>query len=303
MKTYDEGKFKLYNGIDMPDLCYGPGIVLSGSTIRQEMSGIKFECSMIGKFIRNKNVVKSIEESYNIGYRCYDTSAAYRDSEVIIKTALEKYERESYFFTTKISNRQQLSRNVYRTFDLTMKKLEGLEYIDLYLIHWPRPGYLEIWKQMEDLYLDGKVRAIGVCNCQINHLDELMNIARVKPMVNQFEIHPLFIPAELCEYCNENDIQIMAYTPTARCDDRLINSIRLNQIARKYNKSVVQIILKWHIQRGRIPVVATSQLQHLKDNINIQDFEMKEWELLDIDEMNINSRLRYDSNACDFWNL
>lgn len=186
---------------------------------------------------------------------------------------------------------------------MTSLKNLDTDYVDLYLMHWPVEGkYIKSWKIMERLYEKGLAKAIGVCNCNIHHLEELRKQAKIMPMVNQFECHPLFTQNELREYCKENNIQVMAYTPTARMDERLFKTV-LSKIAKKYSKTVAQIIIKWHIQIGNIPIVNTSNLEHLRQNYNVFDFELTQQEVYEITKININSRLRYDPDNCDFRQL
>ena len=173
--------------------------------------------------------------------------------------------------------------------------------VDLYMFHWPVTGvYLDTWKQMEQLYKEGYCRAIGVANCHQHHLEAILKTAKVIPAVNQFEVHPLFTQKALIEFCKSRGIAVEAYTPIARFDDRLVRLPALNAIARKYNKSVVQIVLRWHIQNGIIPVVRSLNKRRQLENISIFDFGLTEEEVWKIDGFNINSRLRYDPDNCDF---
>ena len=171
-------------------------------------------------------------------------------------------------------------------------------------MHWPViRNYIDVWKQMEELYLQGKVGAIGVCNCHIHHLEEILSCGEVKPMIHQMEVHPLFTQNEMRQFCNKEGIQIMAYTPIARNDDRLLDSRILNNIARKYKKTISQVVLRWHTQLGNIPVVSTKSVKHYQENNHIFDFCLSEEEMNQITSININSRLRYDSDNCDFLEL
>jgi diketogulonate reductase-like aldo/keto reductase len=131
-------------------------------------------------------------------------------------------------------------------------------------------------------------------------LEEIFKIAEINPMVNQFEIHPLFTQKSLIEFCKSKGIQVEAYSPIARFDDRLVRLPALNAIARKYNKTIIQIVLRWHIQNGVIPIVRSLNKIWQSENISIFDFELTEEEMGKIDSFNINSRLRYDPDNCDF---
>lgn len=303
MKQSNHQYVTLYNGVHIPMLCYGPGIIKENqSMVRNIFTHKDYSLRALSDAYVNYKKNQTLSRAYDIGYRCFDTSAAYSDCEKLLGSSLRQKKRNTYFVTTKISNQQQLGKNVKRVYQQSLKNM-GLKYVDLYLMHWPQPGYLETWKQMEELYLTKKVRAIGVCNFQLNHFEELLKVAEVKPMVHQFEIHPLFSQEKLCRYCVEQDIQIMAYTPIARGDDRLMNNSGLRSIAIKHRKDIVQVILRWHFQKKQIPVLSSANKQHLQNNINIFDFALNEKEMLFIDSLNINSRLRYDANNCNFHDL
>ena len=170
-------------------------------------------------------------------------------------------------------------------------------------MHWPVTDYfLDSWKEMEKLYKEGMCKAIGVCNCNIHHLNELESVAEIMPMVNEFECHPLFTQKELREYCKEKNIQVMAYTSTGRMDERLKKTV-LVPLAKKYNKSIAQIILRWHQQIGNIPIINSVNPKHMVENTNIYDFNLSNEEIASIESININSRLRYDPDNCDFKQL
>jgi diketogulonate reductase-like aldo/keto reductase len=199
-----------------------------------------------------------------------------------------------------VSNKRQEKGNIREELFNTLKSYQT-DYVDLYMFHWPVTGvYLDTWKQMEQLYKEGYCRAIGVANCHQHHLEEIFEIAEVIPMVNQFEIHPLFTQKPLIEFCKSKGIQVEAYTPIARFDDRLARLPALNAIARKYNKTIVQIVLRWHIQNKVIPVVRSLNKKRQLENISIFEFKLTEEEMCKIDSFNINSRLRYDPDNCDF---
>ena len=298
-------KFVLSNGVDIPQLGYGSAIVLTymyGDYSRKTI--IKY---WMKNFIKNRTqyrkdigigrVLNSVEQEILI-----DTSRAYGGSEFAIGKAIKSKGRDKFFIVTKLCNGDQYNHSVMEGFEKSLEQL-GVDYVDLYLMHWPVEGeYINSWKEMEKIYQSGRARAIGVCNCNIRHLEEIKKKADVIPMVNQFECHPLFTQEKLCNYCKENNIQIMAYTSTGRMDERL-NKTVIPVIAEKYNKTSAQIIIKWHIQKGIIPLVNTSNVKHLKDNFNIWDFNLTQEEIEKISAVNINSRLRYDPENCDFRQL
>jgi diketogulonate reductase-like aldo/keto reductase len=230
-----------------------------------------------------------------------DFSAAY-GNEWLIGRAIRDcgIARKNLFLTSRVSNRQQEKGNIRDELFKTLKYYQT-EYVDLYMLHWPVTGiYLDTWKQIEQIYKEGYCRVIGVANCHQHHLEEIFKIAEIIPMVNQIEIHPLFTQKTLIEFCKSKEIAVEAYTPIARFDDRLVRLPALNAIARKYNKTIVQIVLRWHIQNGVIPIIRSLNKRRQLENISIFDFELTEEEMRKIDGFNINSRLRYDPDNCDF---
>lgn len=232
----------------------------------------------------------------------FDTSRAYAGSECMLGKSLKKYDRDKYYIVTKLCNGDQYKGNVRVALEKSMTEL-GVDYVDLYLMHWPvEEHYIDSWRQMEELYKEGMCKAIGVCNFNIHHLQELEKSAEIMPMVNQFECHPLLTQENLRKYCNDRHIQIMAYTSTARMDERLKKTC-LVSIAKKYNKSIAQIILRWHQQIGNIPIVNTFNKVHLLNNLDIENFSLTEEEINKISGINIGCRLRYDPDNCDFKQL
>ena len=289
-------------------ICYGTGITETHS------SGIKrkyHEVKCLLKMFSNKtNIIarrsyylpRMIDLCFQNNCIMFDTSRAYGGSEYTLGRTLRKYPRDKYCIITKLCNTDQFKHNVRGGFEKSLSEL-GVQYIDLYLMHWPVEGhFIESWKEMEQIYKEGKCRAIGVCNFNIHHLEELKKYAEIMPMVNEIECHPLFTQDELRDYCNQNDIQILAYTSTARGDERLKKTC-LVPIAKKYGKTITQVILRWHQQIGNIPIVNSTNRSHMLENINIRDFDLTDDEIEEITRININSRLRYDPDNCDFSQL
>ena len=275
----------------------------------QLANGVEMPCIGMGTWpLRHKELIKAVVAGTSYGFKSIDAARDYGNEPSLAKALNKAYKinnisRNQLFITSKIGNDQQIKGNIKEELKETLNNLKT-DYLDLWLLHWPYPNlYTETWKQMEELYNEGKVKAIGVCNFHIHHFEELFQISNIKPMVHQFEIHPLFTQEELRKFCINQDIQIMAYTPTGRCDDRLMNNGILNDISFRTNKTIVQVILRWHLQKGHIPVVRTFKVKHLKENINIFDFELSQKEIEQIGSININSRLRYDSDNCDFYRL
>lgn len=180
-----------------------------------------------------------------------------------------------------------------RLFASSEAKLGGR--IDVYLLHWPFPFlWREQWRMMEDLYLSGRCRAIGVCNFDKAMLGRLLERCRVKPMVNQFERHPLFQQEETAGYCRENGIVVMSYSPFARMDGRLMRNPALERIAAAHGKSVGQVILRWNVEHGDIPIPASRSEAHIRENFDVCGFSLSPDEVAEIDALESGCRVRYD---------
>lgn len=290
---------------DYDNLCFGTGITWR---CRQD-SNLKKFVYLTRNFLKNRdqlnkdfNLARVIDIAMQNGCHMFDTSRAYSGSEYVLGKALKKYNRSSYVICTKLCNKDQFTGNVRGALEKSLREL-GMDYVDIYLMHWPvKDYYIENWKQMEQLYREGLCRAIGVCNCNIHHLQALENSAEIMPMFNQIECHPLFTQSDLRAYCTKKNIRIMAYTSTGRMDERL-QKTALVPIAKKYNKTIAQIILRWHQQIGNIPIVNTTNVKHMIENIAINDFTLSTEDIEAINAININSRLRYDPDNCDFSKL
>lgn len=297
---------RLNNGVDIPVIGNGPAGLGYSPVMKKQYHGVAsflnkaYQKFIIRPIIR-RNYIDAVANSFNIGFTLLDNSASYYNDEYI-KEAIKKscFKREDLFLTSRVSNSAQIKKNVREELFASLKKM-GTDYIDLYQFHWPVTDcYLDTWEEMIKLYKEGYCRSIGVANCHIHHLKAISEIDDIVPAVNQFEIHPLFTQKELIQYCKNRNIQVEAYTPIARLDDRLVRLPVLKRIALKYNKSIVQIILRWHIQNGVIPIVRSLNKKRQLENISIFDFELSQDEITAIDKININSRLRYDPDNCDF---
>lgn len=293
----------LNNGVEIPVIGNGPAAV--GYTPVYKTKSPNIFQKVYNKFVRRpylkSSYVDAVAHSFRIGFNLLDYSAAYGDGSLIGKAILKSgVQRKDLFLTTRITNRDQIQGTIR---DSLFKQLKGFgtDYVDLFMFHWPVPDYyLSAWKEMVNLYKEGYCRAIGVANCHPHHLEALLGVSDVVPAINQIEIHPLFTQKELIQYCFERNIAVEAYTAIARFDDRLIRLPLLKNIAKKYNKTIVQVILRWHIQNGVIPIVRSLNKKRQIENISIFDFQLSSEEMKLIDAININSRLRYDPDNCDF---
>ena len=251
--------------------------------------------------VTNRQYVDAIANAISMGYRLIDYSSAYGDG-ILLQKAIEKsgITRDQLFITTRVSNRAQRDGNVREEFMKFLRNM-NLDYVDLLQFHWPVTDlYLDTWREMETLYEEGYVKHLGVANCHQHHLDAIFQICKHRPEIGQFEIHPLFTQKPLIQYYKDNDILVEAYTPIARYDDRLVRLPLLKKLEKKYNKTFVQIILRWHVQNGVIPLVRSMSKEHQLENFSIFDFKLEKEDMEAIDSININSRLRYDPDNCDF---
>ncbi len=290
---------------NVPLIGFGPGIVGYTSKMQKQHDGVARYYYRIKRSINYRidchNYVNAVSNALVLGYRLIDYSASYGDGNLIQK-AIKKsgVKREELFITTRVSNRAQREGRVREELVSFLKNM-NLQFVDLLQFHWPVTGlYLDTWREMERMKDDGLVMHLGVANSHQHHLEEIFNICKYPPEVGQFEIHPLFTQKPLIEYYKQHGIVVEAYTPIARYDDRLIRLPLLKNLEKKYNKSFVQIVLRWHIQNGVIPLVRSMSKEHQEENYRIFDFEISPEDMKAIDSININSRLRYDPDNCDF---
>ncbi len=260
----------------------------------------------IGTFpLKGVSLIKTVLNAYNCGYMSFDTSAAYFNEEClgVAMKRIISYGGSLPFITTKLSNTSQRENNVREGFFHSLKKL-GLKKIDLYLMHWPYPEkYLESWKQMEALYREGLVGAIGVCNFHQHHLEQLLEVAEIVPAVNQIELHPLLSQKPLRNYCKDKRIHVQAYSPLARMDPKLVKHPVLIELSKKYKKTVPQVILRWNIQEGIMVIPKSGNKNRIEENIEIFDFELTKNEMLEIDNINEDYRVRFNPDTVDYVNI
>lgn len=266
----------LHNGVEMP--WFGLGVF---------------------KVEEGQEVESSVKMAIQAGYRSVDTAAIYRNEEGVGKAIKESgVPREELFITTKVWNADQGYESTLAAFEASMEKL-GLEYLDLYLVHWPVKGkYIDTWKALEKLYADGKVRAIGVSNFHIHHLQDVLEVAEVKPMVNQVEYHPKLSQVELLNFCKQNGIQMEAWSPLMQGE--LLQNEVLMDLAEKYNKTVAQIILRWDLQNGVITIPKSVKEHRIKENADIFNFEITDEDMKKIHALNENKRVGADPDNFDF---
>jgi diketogulonate reductase-like aldo/keto reductase len=237
-------------------------------------------------------VTSAVSKAIEVGYRSIDTAMIYRNEKGVGNAIKESsVPREELFITTKVWNRDQGYENTLRAFDESLKKL-GLDYMDLYLIHWPTPQfnqYMETYKALEKLYHDGRVKAIGVCNFGIEHLERLLKECEVVPVVNQIECHPYFAQNELKGFCVKHNIFVEAWSPLDQGGEVLQDEV-IQKIAQSHNKTPAQVVLRWHLQNNTIAIPRSITPSRIEENINVFDFELTADEISDINQLNRNRR-------------
>src|SRR6478735_2473899 len=254
-------------------------------------NGVKMPWFGLGVFKveEGPELVNAVKVAIKHGYRSIDTAAIYGNEEGVGKGIREGLKeagisRENVFVTSKVWNADLGYDATIAAYETSLKKL-GLDYLDLYLIHWPVEGkYKEAWRALETLYKEGKVKAIGVSNFQVHHLKDLMEDAEIKPVINQVEYHPRLTQKELQAFCEKHHIQLEAWSPLMQGE--LLNNEVLTEIANKHNKSVAQVILRWDVQNGIITIPKSTKEHRIVENASIFDFELTKEEIERIDELN-----------------
>ena len=231
----------------------------------------------------DEETAKIIKNALNLGYKMIDTASFY-NNEVGIGNGIKEsgIDRKDIFIVTKLWNDDHGYDNTIEAFNKSLNNLQ-VDYIDLYLIHWPNKLNAETWRAFEYLYEVGKIKAIGVCNFKIEHLEELKKTAKIMPMVNQVEIHPFSTKNNIINYCKDNNIKVVAWSPISR--GRVLSNELMIDLSQKYKKSIVQIVLRWHMQKGVIPIPKSSNENRIKENIDIFDFEISSEDMKAIDSL------------------
>lgn len=220
----------------------------------------------------------------NTGYRLIDAAYFYGNEKGVGQGIKESgIDRSEIFLTTKLWNDDHGYEKTMQAFNRSLENLQ-VDYIDLYLIHWPNKLNAETWRAFEDLYKEGKVKAIGVCNFKIGHLEELKKTAKIMPMINQIEMHPLSSKNDMLDYCRQNNIEVMAWSPIVR--GKLFSNEIMMSLAEKYKKTIAELIIRWHIQRGVIPIPKSSNAGRIKENFDVFDFNISEEDMESINALN-----------------
>ena len=246
-----------------------------------------------GTFPQKESLNETIPTAINCGYRLIDTSDNYHNEEFVgggLKNAGTI--PDDLIVISKFSQPYR-TKELSSCFEESKSKLNGV--LNIYLLHWPYPFlWKQQWRAMEELYLSGKCDGIGVCNFEKKKLEKLLKACRVKPIIDQFECHPLFRQKETADYCDSNGIRVMCYSPVARMHEKLTTNKILIGLAKKYNKSIAQIVLRWDIDHGYIPIPGSASKTHMQDNIDVLDFALTDEEIKEIDSLDCGLRIRFD---------
>jgi 2,5-diketo-D-gluconate reductase A len=268
---------KLNNGITMPQLGLGVWLVPEDET------------------------EAAVRAALETGYRSIDTASAYENEEGTGRALRSSgIPREEVFVTTKLRNAEQGYDSTLRAFDASMRRL-GLDYLDLYLIHWPMPSrntYLETWRAFEKLHADGRIRAIGVSNFTAGTLRRVMEESDVVPAVNQIELHPYFQQADMRAVHGEHGIVTEAYSPLGHGGD-LLRDPALASLAEKYGRTPAQVVLRWHLQLGNVVIPKSATPARIVENFNVFGFELSDEDMEAIRKLDKGIRIGEDPETFD----
>ncbi|MEY8761648.1 aldo/keto reductase [Chryseobacterium tongliaoense] len=271
-KTYTgQPVVTLNNGVDIPALGFGVW----------QIEDLK---------VCEDAVIKAIQT----GYRMIDTASIYLN-ETAVGNAIKNsgVNRDELFITSKLWVQDHGYEKAKAAFQRTLDRLQ-LDYLDMYLLHWPFGDFPGAWKALEELYHEGKIKAIGVCNFTVEKLEELKANSDIIPVVNQIELHPIFQQKELQVYDRENHIVTQPWSPLGNGNAGLLNNEALKTIAEKYHKTVPQVILRWHLQEGFVVIPKSVTPSRIEENFNVFDFELSEGEMNVVRSLDTGNRLFFD---------
>ncbi|WP_427109144.1 aldo/keto reductase [Lysinibacillus xylanilyticus] len=275
------GNVTLNNGLEMPLIGYGVFRVPEGD-----------------------DLAEAVKTAIAKGYRSIDTAQVYRNEESVgrgIRAAIEEglVTREELFVTSKVWNDGLSYEETLAAYDSSLEKL-GLDYLDLYLVHWPGidTNYINVYKALEKIYQDGRVRSIGVSNFHVHHLENILKETSVVPVINQIEFHPHLTQEEVRAYCKEKGIQVEAWSPLM--NGSLLEDSLIQQLASKYGKTPAQIVLRYDVQHGVVTIPKTMTPARMTENLTVFDFSLTEEEMAQLDTLNDGLRCGPDPEKFNF---
>lgn len=270
------GTFKLHNTVEMPYLGLG--------TYKAD---------------NDSEVIDAVKYALNTGYQHIDTASVYKNEKGVGQgIAQSDVSREDVFVTSKVWNSDQGYDSTLKAFEASLDRL-GLEYLDLYLIHWPvSKKYRDTWRALEKLYKEERIRAIGVSNFMKHHLEDLLKDAETVPMVNQMEFHPYLVQQELIDFCKSKNIQYESWSPFMQ--GKLFDLDIMDDLEKKYNKSAAQIVLRWNLQKGVVCIPKSVHKKRIQSNSEIFDFELSDKDVAYLDGLDRGERTGPDPDNFDF---
>jgi len=271
-----QGTFTLHNGVQMP--YFGLGVYLSKD---------------------GNEVINAVKEALNHGYRHVDTASIYNNEEGVGKGIQESsVNREDVFLVSKVWNTDQGYDSTLKAFEASLERL-GTDYLDLYLIHWPKGDLSkDTWRALERLYKEKRVRAIGVSNFLQHHLEDLLTTVEIVPMVNQMEFHPYLVQQDLLDFCTLKGIQYEAWSPLMQ--GNIFDLDIMKELAAKYNKTIAQIVLRWDLQKGVVTIPKSSKKERIIANADLFDFNISEDDMQLLDGLDKGKRFGPDPDNFDF---
>ncbi|MDC6270566.1 aldo/keto reductase [Lysinibacillus fusiformis] len=275
------GTVTLNNGLKMPLVGYGVFRVPEG-----------------------EDLAEAVKTAIAKGYRSIDTAQVYRNEESVgrgIRAAIEEglVTREELFITSKVWNDGLSYEETLAAYDSSLEKI-GLDYLDLYLVHWPGidTNYVEVYKALEKVYQDGRVRSIGVSNFHVHHLEKLLKETKVIPVINQIEFHPHLTQEEVRAYCTDKDIQVEAWSPLM--NGALLEEALIQELASKYDKTPAQIVLRYDVQHNVVTIPKTMTATRMVENLDVFDFTLTDGEMAQLDALNDGLRCGPDPEKFNF---
>lgn len=252
---------------------------------------------------KDESAYKAVKKALELGYRHIDTAMIYGNEEEVGRAIKDSgIKREDLFITTKLWNTDQGYESTLKAFDQSLKNL-GLDYVDLYLIHWFK-GYdnaLETYRAFEKLYEEGKVKAIGVSNFNVHHINHLLEHAKIPPMVNQVETHVTLQNHFLHDFCKKNNIQLEAYAPLmSHHVEELLSNETMQKVAKKHDKTVTQIAIRWLIERDIVVIPKSDNPSHIEQNFQVFDFSLDEEDMKDIRGVNTGKKIFTEFDNVDY---